>query len=896
MRYVAKISLVSILGSLLGLAALFLVQLRFASLYREHDQTYGAHLRNADLARTIQVDLKKQVQEWKNILLRGHEPEEFERYSEQFFALEEKVRKTTAELASRLTDPAALRDLDEFSTAHEQMGASYREALELFVAVQDSRRSDGAVRGQDRAPTDLIDNIVSGIAAQSATWQARASETLAVQQLRIRWLSAGFFAGLIGVALYCTLRFTSPIVHLYRLVQQISQHRNFSVRAACGGDDEVARLAQGINGMLDEVESGRSKLQKSRDELEMRVAERTRELAEKEEQFRALSNSVSDAIVSADESGRIVSWNAGAQGIFGYTVEEAIGRPLGVVAHDGWTETLAGMVHGVPGAIGPRKLEIEGRRKDGTSIPLEASIATWRKDGRVYYGSILRDVSERKKLDLLKTEFISTVSHELRTPLTSIRGSLGLVLAGVSGQVAPKAKEMIQIAAKNCDRLVGLVNDILDIEKVASGKMVFKMRTFQLSGFLSQIVKSNRPYGETLGVGIELAAVPEGVAVHADSDRLGQVMTNLISNACKFSPRGERVRVSFERQEGKVRVSISDRGPGIPEEFRPRIFQKFAQAEAGSGAPKKGTGLGLAISKAFIERMGGVIGFSTELGKGTTFSFELPERKAGASCAGESSGRPRILICEDEPDIAAILRSTLDHQGFDTDIAGTIEEARALLGERPYAGMTLDLVLPDGSAVPFIRELRCSAPTAHLPVIVVSAYLDEVQRDLGGQAFGIVDWIEKPISTDRLSLALDAIRKGSGGRCPRILHVEDDQDVLQVVQGILKNMAEIDSAGTVLEAWEKLKREDYDLLLLDLTLPDGSGLELLPALGKNTGMPIPSLVFSAHEVSPRTAHYVSSALLKSRTSNEELLRRVKSLLRNPLLGAPGRTNSAKGAT
>jgi DNA-binding response OmpR family regulator len=385
---------------------------------------------------------------------------------------------------------------------------------------------------------------------------------------------------------------------------------------------------------------------------------------------------------------------------------------------------------------------------------------------------------------------------------------------------------------------------------------------------------------------VKLAFEPVGVptAVFGDPDRLTQVITNIVSNACKFSPKGETVTVALSKPEGKVRVSISDRGSGIPEEFKSRIFHKFAQADFGDASSRKGTGLGLAISKAFVERMDGTIGFSSEPGRGTTFYFELTERRLEPAPASDRS-RPRVLICEDDRDVAEILRTTLDQDGFDTDVAATLDESKSFLGKGSYAAMILGLALPDGRSVPFVRELRTNPKTANLPLIVVSASMEEGRKQVGGQAFGIVDWLEKPLTPERLSKALHQIGKDASGKSPRVLHVEDDPDICRIVRTLLAHTAEVVQAGSVMDAWERLRNEDFDLLVLDVGLPDGSGLELLPALKKSSSFPIPSIIFSAHEMSPRTARHVSAALLKSKTSNEELLGRIRSLLPSPFVGA-----------
>src|SRR5579859_2839691 len=872
MRYVAKVSLITVLASILGMAALFLIQFHYASIYEEHDRSFGSFLVQVDSARLIQVDFKKQVQEWKDILLRGHEPKDLEAYTAAFYRQESRVQQEAARLAGLLEDPRARSILAEFTDAHQNMGASYREALGRFRTNPDPRIADRSVRGQDRLPTDKIDAIVKLLTGDSDRWQAASRATLLAQERRVRWLSLSFFAGLLGVALYFTLRFTSPIGKLSRMVRTITQKKDYGIRAEVTGDDEVSELMVGINGMLGEVQTGRALLQASRDRLEHQVTE----IADREEQLRALTNSVSEGIVSADESVQIASWNKGAETIFGYSEKEILGQPLSAVAEEGSREVLKSVLArsgSTPsGGEGLKKVELVGRAKDGKPVPLEASVATWKKNGRLYYGSILTDISERKRIDQMKTDFVSTVSHELRTPLTSIRGSLGLVASGVLGELPPKVKPMVEIAAKNCERLVRLVSDILDVEKMASGQMAFKNRTLSLLPFLGQLIEANRGFGSSLGVNLALESEKTEILVHADADRLSQVLTNLVSNACKFSPRGETVTVRVSRQGKKVRVAIQDRGPGIPEEFRSRIFQKFAQSDASDAAQHKGTGLGLVISKGLIERMGGSIGFETKLGAGTTFFIELEIEPAVAVSSAASGGtRPRILVCEDDRDVAEVLRATLDREGFDCDVATTLKGARELSSRQPYAGLTLDLGLPDGNGLDLLKELRQNPATAQLPIIVISAHLEQNKLDLTGHAFGLVDWLEKPIPEDRLREALRSCCPPGSTRKPRVLHVEDDADITRVVATLLRDTADVVPASTVLSAWELLKEEDFDLMIIDLGLPDGSGLELLPALKKSTRAPIPSLVFSSHEISPRTERYVSAALLKSQTSNQDLV-------------------------
>jgi signal transduction histidine kinase len=234
-------------------------------------------------------------------------------------------------------------------------------------------------------------------------------------------------------------------------------------------------------------------------------------------------------------------------------------------------------------------------------------------------------LDQQRRMERLKNEFIAVVSHELRTPLTSIHGALSLIAAGIVGELPAQARQLVEVAYRNSQRLARLVDDILDLQKIESGAMPFHLRPLELRPLLEQAIEANQAYAHRLGVELVLGETPTGVLVYADGDRLMQVMSNLLSNAAKFSPPGQAVRVAASGDGGSLRVTITDRGPGIPEEFKERIFQKFAQADASTTREKGGTGLGLSITKAIVERLGGAIGFETRPEVGTTFHFELPE-------------------------------------------------------------------------------------------------------------------------------------------------------------------------------------------------------------------------------------------------------------------------------
>lgn len=237
---------------------------------------------------------------------------------------------------------------------------------------------------------------------------------------------------------------------------------------------------------------------------------------------------------------------------------------------------------------------------------------------------ILSDITERKQVERLKSEFVSVVSHELRTPLTSIRGSLGLLTGGAMGELPDSAHDLLEIAGRNTERLLMLINDILDIEKMQSGTLPLRVKTVGISDIVEQAIDANRGYADEFNVSIALSCTADEALVAVDIERFTQIMANLLSNAAKFSREGSTVCVDISADAGRVRVSVRDEGDGIPEEFRPRVFEKFSQADSSDARHRAGTGLGMSITRALVEKMNGTIDFETQLGVGTTFHVMFP--------------------------------------------------------------------------------------------------------------------------------------------------------------------------------------------------------------------------------------------------------------------------------
>lgn len=358
-------------------------------------------------------------------------------------------------------------------------------------------------------------------------------------------------------------------------------------------------------------------------------------LAQSRRKFSQLANRLNGlfelsplGIALTDMQGRYIEFNNAFEKICGYSKEELNKLGYWELTPREYETQEAKQLEALQstGFYGP--YEKEYIRKDKSRIPLRLNgLMLHGIDGKNYIWSIVEDISESKKIEKMKNEFVSTVSHELRTPLTSISGALGLVASGKLGDLQPQIHSMIDVAYRNSLRLSHLINDLLDMEKLIAGKMSFDIKRHALLPMLHSSIESVSSYAKQYQVEFILSGCTNQDWVETDSNRLQQVISNLLSNAAKFSPPGEEVLISVTRRVNMLRVSVIDKGPGITSEFRSRIFQKFSQADSSDTRQKGGTGLGLAISKEIIEHMHGVIGFESEAGKGACFYFELPAIK-----------------------------------------------------------------------------------------------------------------------------------------------------------------------------------------------------------------------------------------------------------------------------
>jgi len=416
-----------------------------------------------------------------------------------------------------------------------------------------------------------------------------------------------------------------------------------------------------------------------------------------------------------------------------------------------------------------RKVRQQERDLGGLSQTLERS--------REHAEEQKHRLAERSDLDRAKDEFISTVSHELRTPLTSIRGALGLLSSGLLGNVDARAHNLLRIASTNTERLIRLINDILDLERMESGRSPVNLRRCSLVDLSREAVEMMSALAEAAQIRLEMNsyAAHDAIYFDADPDRILQVLTNLLSNAIKFSPEGSTVSLEIDANTDALSLKVIDRGRGIPVDKLESIFDRFQQVESTDSSKKGGTGLGLAICRSIIQQHGGLIwaqpneswgqldhnGAPTNPGIGDTAS---PREIAPLAERGEGL----ILVCDDDPGIRTVVREQLRRHGYDVIEAGSGEEVIALANEQTMrnapspaiSAILLDHYLPGLNGWETLRQLKSSATTAAIPVVILSVSSPSERPLLVGEAQG---WVQKPYNESLLLDELGRVLKSKAG-------------------------------------------------------------------------------------------------------------------------------------
>nr|WP_247710220.1 ATP-binding protein [Qipengyuania huizhouensis] len=448
-----------------------------------------------------------------------------------------------------------------------------------------------------------------------------------------------------------------------------------------------------------------------------------------------------DGMLWLDAQGNILRMNPSISRMFGYAEKDLLGRNNLVLLDTDYSPSESQAWLSTVGTAGEngagRKQEFIGRRADGTTFETEVAISRvasgLEEEGEPQYVASIRDISHRKRAERMKDEFVSTVSHELRTPLTSIAGSLGLVMGGAAGPLEEKTRRLIGIAHANCERLIRLINDILDIEKIESGKMEFDIRRMQVAPLLRRTQDAMAAFAQKHDVELELTVPPWPQCIMGDPDRLEQLVTNLISNAIKHSPPGEKVEIVGDMHSRYARIEVRDRGAGIPDDFRDRIFGKFAMADASNSRAKGGTGLGLSIVREIARHHGGEVSFVDRDGGGSVFYADIPlaqEQHLGAAPETDEN-LPLVLHLDDDDDTLTVVASTFAGKARVISVQ-SVADARAAIASQDLVAAIIDVSLGEESGADFARELREKFPA--LPLLFFTAFDESAQTGVADRA------------------------------------------------------------------------------------------------------------------------------------------------------------------
>ncbi|MEM8512085.1 PAS domain S-box-containing protein [Massilia sp. MP_M2] len=460
-----------------------------------------------------------------------------------------------------------------------------------------------------------------------------------VRQLRERALwSGGVLALLFSLGGWLLARrITRPLAALASSADGLRRGDTHELVPAGSSYTEVHQLSGALNALVTALVQRRADLQTLNDTLEQRVDRRTRELERalvavraSEGRIIAIVKAAQDAFIAVDLRGMIVDWNPAAERMFGWTRHEAVGWPLAEMIlperyRGSIDKALQSFRHNGQFMLA-RRMERTVINRQGFEFTVESTVTLAGERDDAFFSIFLHDISERKKVERMKNEFVSTVSHELRTPLTSIHASLSMLGGGMAGNLPSDAARLVAIASQSCDRLMRMVNDLLDIQKIEAGHMEYQRTAQLLAPLMHHVADAMEGQARQAGVTLRLDMPPgaEGVQAEIDHDRMVQVLTNLVSNAIKCTPGGKVVILGLAQRPGWARLSVTDEGPGISPAFQSRVFERFAQADAADSRQRSGSGLGLSISKAIVEEHGGAIGFETRAGAGTRFTVELP--------------------------------------------------------------------------------------------------------------------------------------------------------------------------------------------------------------------------------------------------------------------------------
>ena len=739
-----------------------------------------------------------------------------------------------------------------------------------FVDLSDWLHSRGELVRSEARLQMMADGAMEGVVVFDADYR------ITFANERFAEMVGTEIDGLIGVMLD-DLTFTEDLEDLeemkVRRRQGIAEQQEHRIRRADGSE---LWTIKSITPVMEEDGSFTGAYAFFTDVSKRKIAER--QLALNEQRLRSYFENVPVGIVLASLDGKILTVNPALCSITGISADELVGQELARFIGDHQAGDQGDLFEMLVRGDSPSFTTVaELDTADARSIWLETTVSLMRdvNGAPIEAVAVIADVSERRQTEQAKDEFLSVASHELRTPLTSIRGALGLLVGGVVGELPPPALRMLEIAVLSTDRLIGLINDILDLERLTTGKLSLAIEACDATSMVSRAVEEMRGAADVVDVEIRALSI-EG-QVWADSDRIIQALANLIGNAIKFSPPHSVIEVTSEIVGDEVRFSVIDSGPGIPSDQLERVFERFRQVDGSDTRAKGGTGLGLTISRSIIEQHGGQIWVESVLGEGSTFRFTLPRVAAiEAVDPQEGSVAPKVLICDDDALVREVVKTMLTGAGYRVWTASNGSEVLALARAVKPDVIVLDLLMPGIGGREAAANLKRDAETADIPIVILSV-LSPGEIEVNEAT----TWVDKPIKGDALLVAL---RETIVGERAQVLIVEDDPQLSEVLAATLSNLGlEVRQAKSGREAIQLSSIVPPELLVLDLALPDGDGFSVIEWMRRQKLLKsIPVLVYTAFDLTEDDRERLrlgeTRFLTKGRASPEALETKLEELL------------------
>jgi PAS domain S-box-containing protein len=617
-----------------------------------------------------------------------------------------------------------------------------------------------------------------------------------------------------------------------------------------------------------------------------------------------LSNALESAvegIAQVDARGYYTYVNHAYAEMSGYKQEELIGMESKITVHP---EDLEKAIYAYQEMLnkGKSEVEVRGLRQDGSIFDKQLVIVKDFNPEIIGHYCFVKDISDRREVERLKDEFVSVVSHELRTPLTSIRGSLGLVANGVLQSQPEKAQRMLEIAVNNSDRLIRLINDILDIERIESGKVMMNKQICDTALLMNQSVEVMQAMAEKAGVNITVN--PVSARVWADPDRIIQAFTNLLSNAIKFSPLGSTILLTAKVGNGKWNIEnidednknnlynsqshilfeVKDQGRGIPLDKLETIFGRFQQVDASDSRKKGGTGLGLAICRSIVQHHDGHIWVESAVSQGSSFYISLPILPTPEPTSlPDDINTPLVLVCDDDYSARTVIQAMLEERGYRTISAASGTEVIVIATQSSPDVIFLNLMMPGMNGWEALTVLKQQPQTQNIPIIILSGIMPDASLTTNYPE--VNDWIIKPPDEKNLFEALErALSAYNDNDNLKVLIVEDDPDLAQVLIAIFERYGiETHHARNGREAIQLSQFLAPYLLVLDIGLPEVDGFAVVDWLRHHNQLhQVPLVVYSAKDLTQADCEKLNLGqtlfLTKGRVTPEEFEQRAITLL------------------